>query len=422
MSQAIVEAASAAKHARAEAGGGCPRTKRVSGSDFGGACPRPRIKRFFAAEAAAALALSIGLAATGVHAGVLPEDRADVLYHYYDGGGVEIDGPSILVRKKVGQSVSFSGNYYVDTVSSASIDVVTQASEYSEERTETSVGVDYLRGDTQMSLGLTRSDENDYQAETLNLGVSQEVFGGLTTVSMGYARGSDDVGERGSSFSDIADHWRYRLGVSQVLTRNLILALDYEAVSDEGYLNNPYRRVRYLDPGSATGYSYQDEVYPRTRDSNAVALTARYHLPYRAAVSGSVRYFDDSWGISASTLEIGYTHPRGRYTYDVAYRYYTQDAADFYSDLFPYADAQNFLARDKELSTFTSHTLRFGVGYEMPLALGAGIEKGAVNLVWDHILFSYDDFRDVTSGGTAGAESLYDFSADVFQLFFSVWF
>ncbi len=366
--------------------------------------------------------LALMLLTPPASAGVLPEDRADVLYHYYDGGGVQIDGPSILVRKKVGQNFSFSGNYYVDTVSSASIDVVTQASEYSEERTETSVGLDYLRGDTSMSLALTKSDESDYQADTVNLGISQEVFGGLTTVSMGYARGSDDVGERGSSFSEQADHWRYRLGVSQVLTRNLLLGLEYEAVADEGYLNNPYRRVRYADPGSASGFSYQDEVYPRTRDSNAVAVRARYFLPYRAALSGAYRYFNDSWGISASTVEVGYTHPRERFVYDVGYRFYTQTAADFYSDLFPYADAQNFLARDKELSTFTSHTLRFGIGYEMPLEVGAGIEKGAVNFVWDHIMFSYDDFRDVTGGGAPGSEPLYDFSADVVQLFFSVWF
>lgn len=371
----------------------------------------------------AAAGMLAALAAAPAAAGVLPEDRADILYHFYDGGGVQIDGPSLLVRKKVGQSVSLSGNYYVDTVSSASIDVVTQASEYSEERTETSFGVDYLRGDTTMSLGFTTSDESDYQADTVNVGVSQEVFGGLTTVSMGYARGSDDVSERGSTWSDSSDHWRYRLGVSQVLTRNLVVNVDYEAMADEGYLNNPYRQVRYADPDSATGYSYQDEVYPRTRDSNAVAVRAKYYLPYRAAVTGGYRYFNDSWGIGASTWELGYTHPRNRWTYDVGYRYYTQDAADFYSDLFPYADAQNFLARDKELSTFTSHALRFGVGYEIPLAFGEILDRGSVNLAWDHILFSYDDFRNVYATDAApGTEPLYDFDADVIQLFFSVWF
>lgn len=368
------------------------------------------------------MAAALLLAANAALAGVLPEDRADVLYHYYDGGGVQIDGPSILVRKKAGERLSFTGNYYVDSVSSASIDVVTQASKYSEQRTEYSLGMDFLRGDTLMSMGLTKSDERDYQAHTINLGISQEIFGGLTTVNMGYTRGSDDVGRRGSDFNEQADHWRYRLGVTQVMTRNLLVSLDYEAVSDEGYLNNPYRRVRYLDPDSPAGYSYQDEVYPRTRDSNAVALRARYHLPYRAALSAGYRWFDDSWGIGASTVEIGYTHPRERFTWDIGYRYYTQNAADFYSDLFPFRDAQNYLARDKELSRFTSHGLRFAVGYEMALAIGAGIEKGAVNLVYDHIIFDYDDFRDVRGSSTPGTEPLYDFSADVIQLFLSVWF
>ncbi len=52
-------------------------------------------------------------------AGVLPDDRSDVLYHQYIGGGVEIDGPSILVRKSVGKNVSVAANYYVDMISSA---------------------------------------------------------------------------------------------------------------------------------------------------------------------------------------------------------------------------------------------------------------------------------------------------------------
>jgi len=39
-------------------------------------------------------------------AAVLPDDRADVLYHRYEGGGVTIDGPSLLVRKKFAEKYS----------------------------------------------------------------------------------------------------------------------------------------------------------------------------------------------------------------------------------------------------------------------------------------------------------------------------
>jgi hypothetical protein len=59
----------------------------------------------------------------------------------------------------------------------------------------------------------------------------------------------------------------------------------------------------------------------------------------------------------------------------------------------------------------------------MPIAWGDFVEKGGVNLVYDHILFSYDDFRNIYATSVApGAEPLYDFSADVVQLFFSLWF
>jgi hypothetical protein len=61
--------------------------------------------------------LVFGLLAGPAVAGVLPEDRGDAMYHLYTGGGVDIDGPSILVRKQVGKSVSLVGSYYVDYVS-----------------------------------------------------------------------------------------------------------------------------------------------------------------------------------------------------------------------------------------------------------------------------------------------------------------
>src|SRR5690349_13466721 len=77
-------------------------------------------------------------------AGVLPEDRADLLYFRYEGGGVTINGPSMLVRKSIGEHVSVEANHYIDMVSSASIDVETSASPYEDERTQSSLSADFL--------------------------------------------------------------------------------------------------------------------------------------------------------------------------------------------------------------------------------------------------------------------------------------
>jgi hypothetical protein len=362
------------------------------------------------------------LLAQPAHAAVLPDDRAEALYHAYEGGGVEINGPSILVRKKFAEQVSVAANYYVDMVSSASIDVKATASPYKEERTETSLSATYLRGKMLFDLAYSQSDENDYRARSAHIDISQDVFGDLTTISMGFSRGWDEVSKNGDPAfaARSVDRWHYRLGLTQILSKSLLANLSFETITDEGYLGNPYRSVRYAD--GAGGYLYQPELYPRTRTSNAIALRALYYLPYRAALRMEYRYFTDTWGIDAHSGELGYVHPlKNDWTLEFKYRYYAQNRADFYSDLFPYADAQNFLARDKELSSFASHTFGVGASYEFKRGWGF-IDRSSISLQVDHIRFGYDDFRNVTAGGVVGEEPLYAFSANVIKLFLSAWY
>jgi hypothetical protein len=367
-------------------------------------------------------------------AGVLADDRADVLFHRYEGGGVTIQGPSVLVRKKMAEKYAVSANYYLDMVTSASIDVeVSGASEYKEERTQYSLAAEYLRGKTTYNLSYTDSSENDYDAKTTSFGISQDLFGDLTTISMGFSRGMDTV--RNSTdplFEQDTDRWSYRVGVSQILTKTLITSVNLEVITDEGYLNNPYRSYRYFNPGDNQLFALAQEIYPRTRTSNAVSINGRYFLPYRAAVFGGYRFFTDTWGIRADTFEIGYTQPvRQVWTIEARLRYYRQNNADFYSDIFDRVNQQNFLARDKELSTFNSAALRIGASYEFVPSRWTFIKKGSLNLFYDRIEFTYDDFRDARFSQlpkdnpnfrAAGTEPFYEFGANVIQAFVSIWF
>lgn len=368
--------------------------------------------------------VALTLLATAACAKVLPEDRADVLWHGYDGGGVTIQGPSVLVRKAYKDKVSVWGNYYVDMISGASIDVQATASKYAEERKEFSMGVDYLHDRTLMGVGFTQSDESDYHADTLNLSLSQDFFGDLTTVSMGYAYGSDTVKRNGDpNFQDDANHQSFSIELSQILTRRLVLNLGYESVVDEGFLNNPYRSVRFADSQAAAGYSYQAERYPRTRASDAAAIRAMLYLPWRAALRGEARAYTDSWGIGANNYEISLTQPLpANLELDVNVRHYAQDEADFYSDLFPYRDAQNFLARDKELSKFTNTSFGLGLGYTFGKEGFLIFSKGSINFFADYVMFRYDNFSDVTVGAAVGDEPEYRFNAVVARIYLSLWF
>ena len=384
-----------------------------------------------------------------VAAAVLPDERVDILEHQYEGGGIKVSGPSILVRKDIGRSVSVSANYYVDLVSSASIDVHSSGSRYSEERKQKSVGIDYMHDRTSFNLGYTTSDENDYQAKTYNLGISQTFFGDLTTLNFSFGFGEDQVlknrkiegsleGETDPDFRPLDKERRtYSLNISQILTRNLITELSVEADTEacidmlegESCLNNPYRSYSYLDVNGQR--ASKPEMYPLTHNNDAASIRAMYHLPFSASIRAEVRHYTDNWGVSANNAELRYIQDfKKDFLLEIKYRVYSQTAADFYSDLFPFEKSQTFLARDKELSPFSSKTFGLGLTYKLPWAI-PGFEKSTANLFWDHIKIDYDDFRDYDNfskaklpegGFKVGEEPLYSLKADVLRFYLSFWF
>jgi hypothetical protein len=356
-------------------------------------------------------------------AAVLPEDRVDVKYGGYTGGGVDINVPMVLVRKKIGDKVSVSGKCVIDNVSGASIDVQVAASPYKEKRTEYTAGVDYLHEKTIMSLGYIKSTENDNDGDTITAGVSQEFFGNMTTVSFGFSRTSDEITKTGDpGFSENMSSQSISVGVSQVITKNALLSLDFQEISDEGYLQNPYRfvRVRGFSGGTLVN-DLRSEIYPRVRTSDAYALRGRYYLPYRAAVFAGYRSFRDTWNIGADTYELGYTHPWKQWTFDGSVRYYRQGAADFYYDSLLVDKQYTYQARDKELSDMESQSIGLKASYDLPYHWWSAIDRTIISLHFDHIRYDYNDFRDLraTDGTNWGNEPLYGFSANVWRLYFS---
>jgi len=388
----------------------------------------------------------LGLLAQAASAGVLPEDRADLLYFRYDGGGVQISGPSMLVRKSIGDHVSVAANYYIDMVSSASVDVETSASPYEDERTQSSLSVDFLHGSSTYTIGYVNSDESDYKAKTMYASVSHDMFGDLTTISFGFKNGKndvfrnvkiDDIKQNDPNFQQEMESKSYSVGVSQIVTKNLVLSGQYEVITDEGWLNSPYRSVRFFIGTDQQGQ--QPEVYPNTRSSNAASIRGKYFLPWRAALDGMYRFYTDTWGVVGHTGELGYVHPLdkkfigGDWIFEARLRYYTQTAADFYQDIFPRADFSNFMARDKELATYTAMTGGLNATYEFKIERFPWLTKGQINLRYDYMAVDYDDFRDARfslgSFGTLpdeplapGTEPLYKLRANIYQFYISAFF
>jgi Protein of unknown function (DUF3570) len=379
------------------------------------------------------LAAALFAAAAVSRAAVLPDDRADMLYHDWSGGGVTVDGPSFLVRKKVTDSLSLEANYYVDNISSASVDVLSAASPYKEKRTQGSLSADYLHENTTYSTGYIESNEPDYKAKTAFFSVSQSMFGDLTTISFGFTRGWDKVGEdsyldghyadggRMTTWLGDADHRNWQASISQVLTRNLLMSVNFETDESDGYLQNPYRTARYLN---AEGLVQSEaQVTPNTRTGNAGSIQLKYYLPWHAALDGNYRIYHDTWGILAHTLGAGYTQPLfGDWTLTGTLRYYRQNAANFYGDLFPFEDSQNFMSRDRELAQFQDLTVGVGASWQFHPSWPHWLEKGSLNLSYDRMHVAYDDFHNFTVGGLPGGVPAYAFDAGITQFFISLWY
>ncbi len=347
------------------------------------------------------------LAASGVRATDLPEDSAEALYHSYSGGGVNANGPALLVRKQLMDKVTLSASYYMDSVSNASIDVVTTASPYTEQRTEYGVGLDYVYRDSTITLTTSTSREPDYVANRIGLDVAQETFGGMTSVSLGFTRGNDEVGKHGApEFAEVAAHWQYRLGVTQILTPRWVMSANTEVMADDGFLGSPYRVARVF--GAAV-----PERTPRTREARAVKFRVVGDLGSRDAIHADYRYFWDTWDIKAHTVELGYSRYFGeQWLADTSLRYYRQDHALFYSDN---ASAETtYVSRNRQLSTFSSMGLGAKLSYKLRTVPGKYALK--LNGAYEYTSFKFSDFTDLRTG------EAYATNANLFQLYLTATF
>lgn len=341
-----------------------------------------------------------------------PQDEASVGYNLYSGGGITVQGPAMIVKKDILNRMAIKAAARVDSVSSASIDVVTQASPYKEHRTEYSVGADVLHNDILTAINYTKSHESDYTSNMLSVGMAHDLFDKNTTLSLRFARSWDTVGKNGDpSFGEQnANRIIYTAGISQSLSSRWLLQLNYEGTAESGFLNNPYRSA-ITDNGGLT-----PEHYPEARTGHALALrTAFGFIPgsagdvvvgQRSSVQVDYRYYQDTFAIHSHTGKVEYQrYIRNNWLVGSFYRYYRQGEASFYGDRV--SSTQIFKARDKELSRFSGQWIGGSLKYKPKGFYWRSLENLSVLFSYSYLMYDYDNFTDPRTG------ALYSQSAHV---------
>jgi hypothetical protein len=213
---------------------------------------------------------------------------------------------------------------------------------------------------SQISYGMSASKEIDYLHLGLNGQFAMDFNKRNTTVSAGLAFARDevdpfggtaipltavqDVGNNdnrgGKGDKDVLD---IVVGVSQVLSRNLVVLANYSFSNQNGYLNNIYKVLSVVDgtTGDTIGrtpapgvdgptHEYLFESRPDDRTKHSLYTQAKYYMGGKV-LDASYRYMTDDWEIDSHTVDIRYRWPLGRDKYlEPHLRFYTQSEAEFY--------------------------------------------------------------------------------------------
>lgn len=196
------------------------------------------------------------------------------------------------------------------------------------------------------------SREEDYRSTAFGIEGRADLNQRNTTLALGYGQANDRVGSSDNPLLDEPrDTREYLAGVTQILSPTALVQSTVTVARGKGWYNDPYKVTFTFYP---TGLPIvAADTRPDHRNSLAWLTRYRAHVP---AVNGTLqadyRFYRDDWGIRAHTLEVAWHQQLSdRLALRPALRYYTQDAADFYTPTVPLPQPA-LLSSDQRLAAF----------------------------------------------------------------------
>jgi hypothetical protein len=321
---------------------------------------------------------------------------------YTDSDRTTVVSPLAAISRDAWKGGTVNAGYVADVVSSASVDVITNATKsMSDFRSEISAGIAQKFHLTTLTGDYIYSVENDYSSHNVDLGLSQDLFEKNSTLAFGASFSQNAVGRTG-------DQLFHRsltvLGVSgawtQVLNKRTIAQLSYSFSYNDGYQASPYRFVRVESNDFSQILFKVPETEPNERYRHAAVIALNRYLFSDSALGVDYRFYSDSWGIIAHTVQARWFIAIRDVTIRLRERFYYQSQANFYREHYTQTDLQPFMTADRELSTFWSNVAGAKLSWRLPLVHRALELEAKV----DYFHFGYSNFQFLTSRDGANIE------------------
>lgn len=281
-------------------------------------------------RAGAIIAAALALPGVVAHAENAPE-RAEVAIkylHYQDAqpglDRIKVTAPSLYALVPLSPQWAVEGSLVSDSVSGATPRYHSAISgatpRMSDLRHAGDVKVTRYLERSSYGLGLTHSQEHDYESTALSLDTSFSSEDNNRSWNLGLGFASDKI----SSTNDASLHERKHTtelmaGVTQAVTSSDLVQLNLTFNAGRGYFSDPYK---------------EPDIRPRKRDQSILLTRWNHHFhALGSTLRSSYRYYQDSFGIKAHTLGLDWVQPvNSMLTVTPSLRLYSQSAANFYYD------------------------------------------------------------------------------------------
>ena len=153
-------------------------------------------------------------------------------------------------------------------------------------------------------------------------------------------------------------------GVTQILGKNTIGQLTFTYSDVNGYQNDPYKIISFIDDTSGSTLFYFNENRPENRKKKGIFTTIKHHTQKNHIINPSFRYYIDDWGIRSSTFDFKYRiNLTNKNFIEPKIRYYDQSAADFYHHSLANIDGLEIASADYRLAKFNASTIGIKFGH-----------------------------------------------------------
>ncbi len=165
--------------------------------------------------------------------------------------------------------------------------------------------------------------------------------------------------------SDKVETSELLLGWTQVISRRMLLQLNYGYADMQGYLTDPFKVLSVVDNTATT----QDLIYekrPDSRTQQSLFALTKYHFE-NSIFDISYRYLSDDWKMNSHTIDTHWRFLSSQSSFwEPHIRIYRQGAAEFYQPFIAQTETiPDYASADYRVGDMTAITLGIKYGFQL---------------------------------------------------------